>query len=258
MENSLSFSIEPATYADVHALATIATISMAQDRQTQLKTLGGVSYTTVAGWAEGVRWSLKNPKYAFLKAVDSETKEIVGSISLCFYGFDPKDIPHSDPGEEPVLPERDAQQESDARTEADEEAQRAIVKIDEMEGADMQRWQKILMPEGSKCIIITGLSVHPSFRRRGIGNALVNWGTSRADAHGVYMWVHSSEGAYRLYAKTGFDVVGTLDVDLDDYAPFPPKDEGEDAKWGHYLIRYMKRLPRAGETEAPPSQLREP
>jgi hypothetical protein len=55
--------------------------------------------------------------------------------------------------------------------------------------------------------------------------------------------VHSSEAGYRAYAKAGFEVVGTLDVDLDEWAPAPPVEGG---LWGHYVIRWMKRLPREG------------
>lgn len=119
-----------------------------------------------------------------------------------------------------------------------------IDRLDEMESKDMQDWQEILMPPGSQCIIITGLGVRQEYGQRGVGSSLVKWGADQADEHGVFMWVHSSEAAYRTYARNGFGVVGILDVDLDEYAPGPPP-EGNGAKWGHYTIRYMKRLPKA-------------
>lgn len=105
---------------------------------------------------------------------------------------------------------------------------------------------KILMPEGTKCMIIVGLNVAPEFQSLGVGSALLKWGATVADSYGVFTWVHSShnEGACKAYQKQGFEVIGTLDVNLDDWAPAAPPDEPEGAVWGHYVFRYLKRLPR--------------
>lgn len=47
-----------------------------------------------------------------------------------------------------------------------------------------------------------------------------------------------------MYQRHGFEVVGSLDVDLDQYAYVAATNEkGESEKWGHYIFRYMKRLP---------------
>lgn len=60
------------------------------------------------------------------------------------------------------------------------------------------------------------------------------------------MWVHSSEHAWKFYEKNGFDVVGELDIHLDERAPRLP--DGELGKaWGHYVCRYMKRVPKSVE-----------
>ncbi|KND93315.1 hypothetical protein TOPH_02087 [Tolypocladium ophioglossoides CBS 100239] len=60
----------------------------------------------------------------------------------------------------------------------------------------------------------------------------------------VFAWVHSSEPVWRMYEKSGFQIIRALDIDLDEYAPMPPPYEGPDAKWGHYVFRYMKYLPK--------------
>lgn len=102
-----------------------------------------------------------------------------------------------------------------------------IERLEEMEDEDMKRWQTILMPPGSKCVIVTGLSVSPKHQEKGVGSALLKWGTDKADEHDVFMWVHSSEESYKVFSNSGFEVTGVLDLDLDAWAPSPPSGEGE-------------------------------
>jgi GNAT superfamily N-acetyltransferase len=108
----------------------------------------------------------------------------------------------------------------------------------------MKRWMDTQMPPGTKCMYLVSLSVDPDFQSCGVGSTLLRWGTEMADKAGVFMWVHSSEAAWNTYEKHGFKVAETLDVNLDDWAPAPPPDEGEGALWGHYVFRYMKRFPK--------------
>lgn len=117
-----------------------------------------------------------------------------------------------------------------------------IKRLESMTSADLKHWMDKLMPEGTKCMFVVSLCVAPKWQSQGVGSALLRWGTERADAAGVFIWVHSSAGAWPMYAKHGFETVGTLDVDLDEYAPAPAPDQ--EGKWGHYEFRYMKRLPR--------------
>lgn len=35
----------------------------------------------------------------------------------------------------------------------------------------------------------------------------------------MFIWVHSSEAGVEAYNKAGFEAVGTLDVDLEEYKP---------------------------------------
>jgi GNAT superfamily N-acetyltransferase len=211
-----------------------------------------VSYLQPGFFRKGDREMLHNQKYVAVVAVDAETGNVMGSCRYCFAGFKQEDIPWTDPGPVPDSEKRFEEDnakrlvDSKAKEPIDPAKQRAnemIASLEAMEDKDMQHWQGILMPPGTKCIIITGFSVLPQFRYKGVGGALTQWGTDQADKHGVHMWVHSSEAAVKAYANGGFEVVGILDVDLDAWAP-GPAPEGEDALWGHYVIRYMKRLPK--------------
>lgn len=222
---------------------------MSTDRHTQLKCLGDVPYTSVDGTAGNLLGALEHPNFVHIKAVDRITEETLGYGSFWFYGFEHDDVPQTDPrqgeGWQDVLKSLKEESKSgpsgqQKHAEKDERAKNLIKSLDEWESADMNHWQEVLMPQGSKCIIINGLQVAPAAQGKGVGGAIVRWATEEADKRGVYMWVHSSAAAFKVYERNGFDVVGTLDVDMDAYAPAPPPEGGN---WGRYLIRYMKRLP---------------
>jgi predicted N-acetyltransferase YhbS len=74
------------------------------------------------------------------------------------------------------------------------------------------------MPEGTKCWIIATLIVALKFQRGGVGRALMEWGTSRAEREVVFAWVHGSDGSWQAYRACGFEVVRQLRVLLDEYA----------------------------------------
>lgn len=238
----MDFTIQPVTFADAPAIAKIGREGFVDDRQTQLKELGDIAYTEEKGVREMVRGNLRSTRQVSMKAVDG-SGEILGSATFIFHGFPEESIPRTDPGVE--IPEQEEEvTPAPSKTAEKMRANEMIAKMEAMEDEDMRHWQNILCPPGSKCIIIGGFGVARQHQYRGIGSALLKWATDLADEHQVYMWVHSSEAAFRAYLKAGFRVVGTLNVDLDAWAPGPPKDEGEAAIWGHYLIRYMKRLPK--------------
>jgi GNAT superfamily N-acetyltransferase len=252
MANSADITVKPMTYADMDIISRIGSEAMANDRHTQLKKLGDTPYAQDQPSNDGFRETLQNKRYVFVTAVNKEG-EVVGGSSFYFRGFPQEHIPYTDPNtaeEKPKqmqAPELNEELEAKVPEPISEEQKRAndmIDRLEEMEGEDMERWQNILMPPGSKCIIVTGLSVSPKHQRKGVGSKLLKWGTDKADEHGVFMWVHSSEASYKVYSNGGFEVVGVLDIDLDAWAPAPPPGEGEGARWGRYVCRYMKRLPK--------------
>ncbi|KAJ7086269.1 hypothetical protein C8R44DRAFT_536051, partial [Mycena epipterygia] len=72
---------------------------------------------------------------------------------------------------------------------------------------------------GRKNMYIFDISVDPLEQRKGVGSALLKFGTDRCNAHQCYVWVHSSmTGPYPAFRKAGLKEIGRLDVNLDDYA----------------------------------------
>jgi GNAT superfamily N-acetyltransferase len=254
----MSFSIQPLTYADFAARHRVGALTGAQDRQTQLKLLGDVHYLRddPASAHRSFARQLQLPTHVLAKAADADGR-FLGSLGVEFLGFAPEEVPRWDAallGAPPALPtEAEAPPAPPAdRAAAGPERRRAIEMVDrleEMEDADWRKWRPVLEPPGSRSVVVTGFAVDPAHHRRGVGGALLAWAAGLADAAGVHMWVHSSEAGWRAYARAGFEVVGTLDVDLDEWAPGPPAEGG---RWGHYVMRWMKRMPRAVEGEGAP------
>jgi GNAT superfamily N-acetyltransferase len=249
----MSFSIKPLTYADFAASRRVGGLTGDADRQTQLKKLGDVSYLRddPAAGLRAFASGLQRPTVVCAKAVGDDGA-FLGSLGIEFLGFEAAEVPRFDDallGAPPVLPPEEAAEDAGESRPAEEvgpERKRAVDMInalEDMENADWARWRPVFEPPGSRSIVVAGLAVDPAHHRRGIGSALLSWAGDLADRAGTYIWVHSSEAGYRAYARAGFEVVGTLDVDLDEWAPAPPPEGG---LWGHYVIRWMKRMPRRG------------
>lgn len=51
---------------------------------------------------------------------------------------------------------------------------------------------------------LISLAVAPSAKGKGIGTALVEWGTKQADAQGKRCYVEGTEAAEGLYTRCGF------------------------------------------------------
>lgn len=118
------------------------------------------------------------------------------------------------------------------------------------------------MPTGTSCFYIMSIVVGPKHQGKGVGSALVRYGTGRAhDASkeldtDVFCWVHSSEAGARLFEKEGSKRVGRLEVDLDEFAggrevpqnTAVPVSKGNDGTvkmgWGTYVFRYLKWMPQ--------------
>jgi len=262
------FSLQAATLADVPVMAKITSDSFKLDRNTQVKAGGKAGYDLEEIFnSEGAKY-IASPNCRVLKAIHKETGVLMGWCCWGFRGFEA--------GEVPPLPANDAKdqvymiteseelhkdipevkwsdkQPGKERTKNPEESSTETIddgpkRLEKLTRDDMARWMEVLMPEGAKCMFIVTLSVSPEWQSRGVASAFLKWGAEKADEAGVFCWVHSSDPAWTTYAKVGFEVIGTLDIDLDEYAVGPPPSkelEGSEGKWGHYIFRYMKRLPK--------------
>jgi GNAT superfamily N-acetyltransferase len=248
---SFPITIQPATYNDIDGMARVSDHAFEVDRHTQMKELGKVPYSQYEVMCQCLPMWLSSERCVVLKALDNSTGDIVGWVGWGFRGFEKSDVPRVDPGKPKEVekstssPENVKKEESEKTEENSKTGEKDIIaRLEAMTDADMARWMENQMPPGTKCMYLVSLSVSPDFQSRGVGSALLKWGTDIADKAGVFMWVHSSEMAWKTYEKHGFEVVETLDINLDDWAPAPPPNEGKGAVWGHYVFRYMKRFPK--------------
>ncbi|PNY25203.1 GCN5-related N-acetyltransferase (GNAT) domain protein [Tolypocladium capitatum] len=251
-----SFDIQALTLGDVPAAARLSADAFETDRQTEMKGSGKEPYDLNKHWLESLPSLLRNPRIVILKVVDEASGDeasgdVMGYCIWGFRGFQPEEMPvvegrsHPPADASPAKPKDKQESSADPEPKPEPEPETDPIKrLEARTSADMQAWMAEAMPEGTRCIFVVGLSVSPKYQGRGVGSALLRWGTRFCDDNGVFAWVQSSEPAWRMYGKSGFQVIRALDMDLDEYAPMPPPNEGPGAKWGHYVFRYMKYLPK--------------
>ena len=105
---------------------------------------------------------------------------------------------------------------------------------------DTDKWQE-KWTFGKRHVLCKALFTDPSFQRRGMGNALVEYGNKLADQASLPIFLQGSPFGYPIYAKHEFETVQYLDVDLTKWAPGAGS---HDQGYGNYRFRYMVRLPR--------------
>ncbi|KAM3543558.1 hypothetical protein ARSEF1564_003505 [Beauveria bassiana] len=253
---------------DIPAAARLAGQAFASDRQTQMKALGEAEPFDMEKYTlESMPSHLTSRTCHVLKAVDEATGELAGVCNWGIKGFVPRRMPFFEDRVAEAAAEQDArpaedtrQQQQEKQPEQEEAAQPTAAAAAEEEeetdpikclvaltDADMRAWMAEVMPAGTRCLFIIGLTVSSAHQSRGVGSALLRWGKDICDDSGVFAWVHSSDAAWGMYRKSGFEVVRSLDVDLDEYAPCRPPGEGADARWGRYVFRYMKYVPKKEE-----------
>lgn len=247
-----TFAVRAVQPEDAEAIGQISADAFLEDRQTQMKALGQNPYDMRAEALRSLPDLLRNPRAFSVKAVDETTGEIMGFCHWGFRGFASEDLPKLD-GKPAPLPDKatPTNNNSQNKEESANEEQKTepepqndpIKKLEALTSADMNSWMEEVMPEGTKCMYVVGLSTAPKYQGRGVGKELLRWGTRICDARSVFAWVHSSDPGWKMYQKCGFRTIRKLDVDLDEYAPMPPPNEGKDAKWGHYVFHAMKYFP---------------
>ncbi|KZT25884.1 acyl-CoA N-acyltransferase [Neolentinus lepideus HHB14362 ss-1] len=236
-----NITIRPAQSEDVPRMAEIFGAAFTDDRHTQVKTVETGMGDQVKGMGDALsHWMTVPERCKVMKAVDESTHEIVGWVVWGLRGYPQPEI--KEPNESTEKKTEEAKTETNPEEPKLEPSKKSLERLKELTHADLERWMDIFMPPGTKCMFIVAISVHPAYQGRGIGSALIRWGTSKADEDGVFCWVHASEAGRPAFEKAEFEQQGTLVVDLDEYAP-RPRENG--LKWGRYTFTYMKRLPHA-------------
>lgn len=237
---NIIIELEHAMQDDVPTLGAISEAAMQDDTQTQFK-----KAASRAEGDDGTKMPLSdfisNSRMQVLKAVETGTSNVLGFICWAFKGYAETDLlPKPATARIETLIAQD-----DAKHDHDDRAMRAVddpvSQLNERSSADFPQWMAQIMPEGSKCLYICGLAVHPDAQGKGVGTALIQRGARRADQDGVMCWVHSSEAGYPLFDKLGFVVDKTCHVDLNEYARMSERPEVCGRDWPRYTLRYMIR-----------------
>ncbi|GKT39825.1 uncharacterized protein ColSpa_00006 [Colletotrichum spaethianum] len=231
-----------ATQDDVAILASIADAAFLMDAHTQLK----AAFRGADNFTEGMKQALEiwvdHPKVDVVVAEDKKSGRLVGWVGWIRRGFvGDTDLPLDGPSEEPT-----------AETHFAARGKRTIQDLEDLTNASMDYWVKRFTPKGSKCRSLCSYVVHPDFQSRGVGSRLMKWGTDKADAEpGVYCSVQSSMGGQAAFERQGFQEVGRLEADLDDFAEGKKPGEeyehvtGSKDSWGNPTSLQIATRPHA-------------
>ena len=122
-----------------------------------------------------------------------------------------------------------------------------VADLEALTSQSIKDWQEYFCPPNVGCRFVVGLAVRPDHQGRGIGGALLRWGTMKGDEDGVYCWVQASMGSKGAYEAAGFREVGRLELDLELFSGGRARPDG--GKWGSYVWPYMRREPRQSASE---------
>jgi hypothetical protein len=229
---------EDVTEEDIPVIAAIGDEIVQHDTHTKFKTF----HMPEEGPHDAcIRGQLKNTATSHvIKAVHNETNEIMGYICWAHRGYVPR----------VHRPETTGGRLSEQSSEEDTKNTKIQI-MEDIENKHYIEFMTDIMPEGIRCWIVAGFDVAPKFQQTGVSQALLNWGTSRAEKDGVFAWVYSSDSEWEAYAAAGFDTVRVLKVDMDDYAEGTAVNAGpgEGGKWGIHTVRYMVYEPERVGTD---------
>ncbi|KAK3350228.1 hypothetical protein B0T25DRAFT_611406 [Lasiosphaeria hispida] len=160
-----AISVVPAQVEDAPVLAAIASDSSESDAQTEMKGYGRAPFDISEYTRTSVPQHLKSPRIRTIKAVDEETGAIMGEVP---------------PASKPPAVEND-KSETPAPSVV-EKPDDPVARLVALTDADLKDWMDTVMPPGASCLYVVTLYVAPAFQRRGVGSALLKWGTDLAEA----------------------------------------------------------------------------
>jgi GNAT superfamily N-acetyltransferase len=200
--------------------------AFATDPHTIVKQLGRKPYDTFTISRSCLEENLKWQNFVCVEAVDNQGI-VVGHASWVFSDGGQRHASSrgADHGESAAAGEDKAAESDRPRARGDEaEEGDPIERLHALEEANTQYWLQNLVPTDTPCMFVVGLAVSPSYEGRCIGRALLRHDNAMADERRLSIWVHLSHQAYAAYSKAGFETGRELRIDLDDYAPRPPRD----------------------------------
>ncbi|KAF9435828.1 hypothetical protein BGZ76_005431 [Entomortierella beljakovae] len=256
--SQFQFKLVKATPNDVDAIAQISGDAFRTDSHTLLKAVWKGEHNHRDGTKEWISGLFDNPKFDIIVAREGidGTGKVVGSIIWAKSGYPQAISPGTGTENMDQPPENPSQSVLNSTATlppppppvqpSTPSSPLSIVELEQTTNAAMTHYMDHLMPPGTKCRIICGISIPPEYQSKGIGSALLKWGTDQADQDGVFCCVSSSMSGWPAFAKGGFVEVGRLELNLDDYAQGVKwkKDNNEETDWGVYIWRWMKRVPK--------------
>ncbi|RDW94722.1 hypothetical protein BP5796_00485 [Coleophoma crateriformis] len=242
---ALPFKLNLATTADIPFLARISDSAFKQDTHTQLKAMAGKNpdpnehidmMTSVLS-----SWMSRPPERCQVVKAELDAGEGEGKNQAI--GWACWATASAEPATGTAAPTKPAREEI-GRYDASS-AKPKLEQLSAITGRSLQGWQEYLSPwpgSGEKCMVLAAIVIAPEYQRKGVGSALIGWGTKKADEMGVSSWVSSSDAGWRAFKSQGFEVMGELRVDLDEFAEDGTRNlDAVDGRWGMYVWRAMRR-----------------
>ncbi|CAJ2506491.1 Uu.00g006210.m01.CDS01 [Anthostomella pinea] len=143
-----------------------------------------------------------SPHAKYMKAVDADSGVIIGMAKWIIYSNN-------------TLPGKSEVKHVNYWNDEEEMAFASI-----MAKLFLEERNAAIRKSGGNLVCLDVLAIDPEYQRRGVGVALVRWGTDKADELGVEAVVESSVYGKGLYEKNGFVFVKDVEVK----SPFKGKD----------------------------------
>ncbi|KAI0130554.1 acyl-CoA N-acyltransferase [Xylariales sp. AK1849] len=251
-------ALVPVTSRDLAALVEVQIAAFESDQFSNLMVLGRDKDAHQKHLSKSLELWMSDPASHLVQAVDTAAETVGWSCWVLkredSEETDSEDSLHRSKSQSDLTPTvgegKDLGDDDSTRPEGQAEAEQIAPQSETTKTAaqvlggvmhkDLSRWEDEHL-KGKKHVVLQALFTDPGYQGRGIGSKLVQWVVDRADAQGLPCWAHASPAGSSLYARAGFQVLGSNEYDLDEYAPGGKEANGD---WGMYTFRYMLRPAR--------------